>query len=224
MTAQERRGRERAQRERLIVTTARELAEANGWGPVTPRRLAGLIEYSQPVLYSHFRGKDAIVAAVAVEGFAEIAARLSAARTGAPTTRVALAAVVSAYLDFAEQSPALYDAMFTKAVDLPFGRPQLPAALLAAFGAIRAALRPFAGDADLDADTEVLWAALHGLVTLGRGSRLPRETYERRTALLVDRFAAMASGGPQDELGAVGVGQPVSAVRGAFPVGGAEGD
>lgn len=33
----------------------------------TTRRLAAEIEYSQPVLYSHFSGKDAIMAAAAVE-------------------------------------------------------------------------------------------------------------------------------------------------------------
>jgi len=184
--------RERAQRERLIVTTARDLAEAEGWDAVTTRRLADLIEYSQPVLYSHFKGKDAIMAAVAVEGFAEIAARLRAARIDAPTARAALGNVVSAYIVFAEQHPALYDAMFVHTVDLPFARPETPAALGEAFDAIREAVRPFAGDDDLDVLSEVLWAGLHGLVTLMRGGRLPRETHERRVALLLDHFTASA--------------------------------
>ena len=188
MTAQERRERERAQRERMIVTTARDLAEAEGWNAVTTRRLAELIEYSQPVLYSHFTGKDAIMAAVAVEGFAELAAELHAARAKATAAQAALTAVVSTYVDFAERRPALYDAMFIRAVDLQFAHPETPAELHEAFGALRDALRPFTGD-DLDVHTEVLWASLHGLVTLMRGGRLPAETHERRIALLLDRFA-----------------------------------
>jgi AcrR family transcriptional regulator len=72
MTRLERRERERAQRRQVIVTAARELAEAEGWESVTTRRLAECIEYSQPVLYSHFEGKDAIVSAVAFEGFGEL--------------------------------------------------------------------------------------------------------------------------------------------------------
>ncbi|MFB6616621.1 TetR family transcriptional regulator, partial [Streptomyces sp. NPDC085524] len=40
MSVQERKARERAERERLIVTTARELAEQQGWDAVTTRRLA----------------------------------------------------------------------------------------------------------------------------------------------------------------------------------------
>ena len=80
MTRQERRDRERAQRRQVIVSAARELAEAEGWESVTTRRLADRIEYSQPVLYSHFEGKDAIVSAVALEGFGELAAVLHNAR------------------------------------------------------------------------------------------------------------------------------------------------
>src|SRR5689334_22170487 len=180
MPPTKRRERELAERERLIVTAARDLAEAQGWDAVTTRRLAELIEYSQPVLYSHFKGKDAIMAAVAVDGFAQIAAQLRAARAAAATAPAALAAVVSAYVDFAERRPALYDARFA--------HPERPAALREAFSALREAIRPFTGDDDLDVHTEVLWAGLHGLVTLMRGGRLPRETHERRIALLLDRF------------------------------------
>ncbi|MFD4408740.1 hypothetical protein [Streptomyces sp. NPDC058476] len=42
--------RERAERERLIVTAARELAEAEGWDAMTRRRPAAEIEYGRPVL------------------------------------------------------------------------------------------------------------------------------------------------------------------------------
>ena len=63
MSITERRRRERADRHALIIASARNLAEAEGWEAVTTRRLAELVEYSQPVLYSHFDGKDAIVRA-----------------------------------------------------------------------------------------------------------------------------------------------------------------
>ena len=65
----ERKSRERAEREGRIISAARVIAEKEGWDAVTIRRLAKEIEYSQPVLYSHFASRDAIVEAVAVEGF-----------------------------------------------------------------------------------------------------------------------------------------------------------
>ncbi|MFB7293147.1 TetR/AcrR family transcriptional regulator [Actinacidiphila glaucinigra] len=190
MTIRTRRERERAEREQLIITAARELAEAEGWDAVTTRRLAAEIEYSQPVLYSHFKGKDAIMAAVAVEGFAELAAGLREARAAVTGPRETLAAVGGAYTAFARRRPALYDAMFTHHVGLPFATPEAPAALREAFGELLRAVEPVAGaDGAPDLLTETYWAGLHGLVTLMRSGRLPEEAHERRLALLNARFA-----------------------------------
>ncbi|MEU6713580.1 TetR/AcrR family transcriptional regulator [Nonomuraea sp. NPDC046802] len=188
MSIQTRRERERAEREKLIVTAARELAEAEGWEAVTTRRLAEAVEYSQPVLYSHFKGKDAIMRAVAVEGFADLAEDLRAARTTARDAVSALAGVGAAYAAFAERCPALYDAMFRQNVDLPFATLEVPAALRAGFDELAEAVRPHARGDDLGLLTETYWAALHGLVTLTRGGRLPREQHDRRLALLLARF------------------------------------
>lgn len=189
MSIQTRRERERAEREQLIVTTARELAEAEGWDAVTTRRLATEIEYSQPVLYSHFKGKGAIMAAVAVQGSAELATELRAARTAAHGARAALTAVGAAYTSFSRQRPALYDAMFTHAVELPFATPEAPAALHDAFGEILRAVRPLAAGDDPGVLTETFWAGLHGLVTLTRSGRLPEPATAHRLSLLIARFA-----------------------------------
>ncbi|ANP49642.1 AcrR family transcriptional regulator [Streptomyces griseochromogenes] len=189
MTIQTRRERERAERERLIVTAARELAEAEGWDAVTTRRLAAEIEYSQPVLYSHFKGKDAIMAAVAVQGFADLAAELRAARTAADGTRETLAEVARTYTSFARRRPALYDAMFTHLVDLPFATEEAPAPLREAFGELLLAVQPIAADGDDPGLlTETFWSGLHGLTTLMRSGRLPKEGHESRLALLIAHF------------------------------------
>ncbi|MGW0993099.1 TetR/AcrR family transcriptional regulator [Streptomyces sp. NPDC002520] len=191
MSIQARRERERAERERLIVTAARELAETEGWDAVTTRRLAAEIEYSQPVLYSHFKGKEAIMAAVAVEGFAEFATELRTARTAAGGTREALAAVGEAYTAFARRRPALYDAMFTHLVSLPFATQDAPAPLREAFGELFLAVQPIsAEEEDPGLLTETFWAALHGLATLIRSGRLPKEAHEARLNLLIERFTA----------------------------------
>ncbi|PZG11508.1 TetR/AcrR family transcriptional regulator [Nonomuraea aridisoli] len=189
MSIQARRERERAERERLIVTAARDLLESEGWDAVTTRRLAEKIEYSQPVLYSHFKGKSAIMAAVATAGFADLTAELRAARTAAGDPRRALAAVAAAYAGFAERHPALYEAMFTQPVDLPFGRPDTPPELRQAYEELREALRPFARDDDLETLTETFWSALHGLLVLRRNDRLRHDEHEHRLALLLGRFA-----------------------------------
>src|SRR5258708_29124650 len=108
MPIRERRERDRARRQELIVTAARELAETEGWEAVTTRRLAERVEYSQPVLYSHFTGKDAIMAAVAVEGFAQLAPEMRAPPTSASDPPPAPARRPAAHPPFAQRPPALH--------------------------------------------------------------------------------------------------------------------
>jgi AcrR family transcriptional regulator len=192
MSIQERRERERADRERLIIAAARKLAEAEGWDAVTTRRLAAEIDYSQPVLYSHFSGKNAIMTAVAVEGIADLAAALRAARDAAGGPREALAAVAGAYVEFGRRQPALYEAMFTSPVDVPFASPESPAPLHAAFAELQAVVSPFAGDDQPGTLAETLWSGLHGLVTLLRDGRVRPEEHDARLALLLSRLARLA--------------------------------
>jgi AcrR family transcriptional regulator len=189
MAIEDRRTRERAARRQLITTTARKLAETEGWDAVTTRRLSTEIEYSQPVLYKHFPSMDGVVASVAVQGFAELAESLSAARSRATDGRDALARVAHAFIGFGNDNPALFDAMFTRATTLRFADPQTPAELNAAFAELRAAVDLIAGARDTDTLTEVVWAALHGLVTLDRAGRLRPEYRAARVDLLVSALS-----------------------------------
>src|SRR6476660_5282402 len=131
MAIADRRLRDRTARRRLITSTARTLAEREGWDAVTTRRLSTEIEYSQPVLYKHFASMEDIVEAVALEGFGELAESLSTAREGAGAPEEALRRVAHAYSSFAAENPALYDAMFTRATRLRFGADDTPVQLSA---------------------------------------------------------------------------------------------
>ncbi|MEU6089446.1 TetR/AcrR family transcriptional regulator [Streptomyces sp. NPDC047085] len=192
MSVQERKQRERADRERLIVAAARELAEQQGWDAVTTRRLAERIEYSQPVLYSHFRGKREIIGAVALKGATEMAAALRAATVGAEGPRERVAALARAYLDFAERNPAVYDAIFQLDGGLAYAQEDTPEPLKDAFAALMETLAEVAGNGiDPGLFTEVFWASLHGIATLTRAGRLLPEYAEPRVELLVDRLAVI---------------------------------
>jgi AcrR family transcriptional regulator len=181
----ERRERERAHRHQLIITAARELAETEGWEAVTTRRLAERVEYSQPVLYSHFDGKDAIVSAVALDGFSELAAHLHHARQGAPEP---LRAVCRAYLAFASERPALYQAMFVLPTDLRFASAETPAPMRAGFDEFVNCFHP--DDERRELVAEVVWSALHGMAVLSGSGRIPRDLQEERLDFLVARIAA----------------------------------
>jgi AcrR family transcriptional regulator len=188
MGIEDRRERDRAARRRLIVSTARTLAEAEGWDAVTTRRLSTEIEYSQPVLYKHFTGMEQIADAVALDGFAELAEAIQAAHSDADGASDALTRIAHGYLDFARDNPAVYDAMFTRTTALRFAAQDTPPQLEAAFAALHQAVRMVADDQDTDTLTEVFWAALHGLVTLSRTGRLRPGYDSARLQLLVNQF------------------------------------
>jgi AcrR family transcriptional regulator len=179
----ERKGRERAERENRIVAAARVIAEREGWDAVTIRRLADEIEYSQPVLYSHFENRDAIVAAVAVEGFQEITVALREAASASTGRRNALKNVALAYLAFALRHPALYEAMFILPTNLRFAEAGTRPELRAGFEALAAVVTPFC--VDVDDVTETFWAALHGLAELERSGRIRPSKRGERIALVV---------------------------------------
>ncbi|HJP78670.1 MAG TPA: TetR/AcrR family transcriptional regulator [Pseudonocardiaceae bacterium] len=186
MSISERRQRELAQRAELIVDAARELAEEQGWDAVTTRRLAERVEYSQPVLYSHFAGKDAIVDAVAVAGIEELTQRLRAAGVGAKPGRDAVGRAARAYLAFAVDHPAVYQAMFTMSTGLPFATDEAPDSLKESFAELSKVMNPAAGD--LGSLTEVFWATLHGIAVLVATGRMRLEHQEQRIAIVLDLF------------------------------------
>jgi AcrR family transcriptional regulator len=154
-----------------IVRAARDIAGSEGWPAVTMRRLATEIGVTQPVLYSAFAaGRQAVIDAVAIDGFSAIAAALEAVEPE-PLSRM------RAYLEFAAEQPAVYDAMFSMPSGLTFGGASGPEPLQRAFSAIEAAFPGLGG-----VTAEVAWATLHGLATLQIGNRLPPAQAEARVA------------------------------------------
>ncbi|HEU0165306.1 MAG TPA: TetR/AcrR family transcriptional regulator [Thermomicrobiales bacterium] len=193
MTIEDRRRRDRVAQRQLITATARSLAEREGWDAVTTRRLSAEIEYSQPVIYKHFASLDDLVEAVALEGFSELAESLGLARGTASPDDV-VAAVGRAYSAWAVENPALYDAMFARATRLTFGADDTPAPMSSSYAELRSAVATIAGERDVDTLTEVLWAALHGLITLDRNGRLRPNHDIDRIDVLIAQFRSPPPG------------------------------
>jgi AcrR family transcriptional regulator len=124
------------------------------------RRLAGALGVTQPVLYSAFASRQALIDAVALTGFTDIAEALEAV-DDTPRARM------RAYLDFAAEHPRICEAMFSMPSGLAFAAENTPEPLRRAFSALRVAFP----DAD-GTRAEVAWATLHGLATLGARQRL----------------------------------------------------
>jgi AcrR family transcriptional regulator len=175
---------------RALLDAASRLLVEEGPGALTMRRVAGDVGCSTTVLYTSFGAKEGLTDALYREGFERLRRRLEAVGGGDPLAR--LRALAHAYRDNALTERAYYGVMFQQAI--PGFHPS-PASLAAAgaslqmlASAVRAAmdaggLRP----GDPQAVAEVLWAAVHGAVSLELAGHFP----DPGTA--ADRFQTLAS-------------------------------
>lgn len=196
---------ERAEaRDRLraeLLSAARVLAdESAGFDSVTVRSVADRVGYTAPIVYQYFANKRALLVGLVDVGFTELADALGRAQCPEEYARAGgpLLAVATAYWEFAVANPHLYRLMHTLP-DVPFGTPEAPAAARECFGVLKAAAALGAPDhpaarSDGDAVTDLLWAHLHGLVSLTLDGRIkggPR----RARGLLADLTASFAPAG-----------------------------
>lgn len=186
-TPRERRLRARRQQ---IMDVALQIAQHEGWSAVTTRRVADAIDYSQPVIYQHFRSRDDLIDAIARSGFVmlrmltdELADRRGQA-SGAATEpdRGHLEDLCRLYLHFGAENPRLYQAMFSRPTALQFATTETPAELRESFASIRRVVAPHVGEVGADEAAELLWAACHGLVSLRAAGRIPPDRIEAHIA------------------------------------------
>lgn len=166
MGIKQRRERERQATQQAILQAALEIASLEGWQAVTIRRVAERIEYSPSALYKYFEDKEAILHALLLQGFGQILAALEQVAARECNARERLLQMASVYWDFVWHHPTLYQLMF----DLK-GNIHLVQEAKAVFLLVRAAIEDWNREhrvqmADLDGAVDILWATMHGLVTL----------------------------------------------------------
>jgi AcrR family transcriptional regulator len=117
-----------------ILQAALRLVETVGPGGLTLRATARLAGVSQAAPYRHFASKEALLAAVAEEGFRALTAmqRDSARHHGDPIER--FKALGLAYIGFASSHPSHFRVMFAPEVADKFAYPTLAEAAVEAFG------------------------------------------------------------------------------------------
>ncbi|WP_304105865.1 TetR/AcrR family transcriptional regulator [Mycolicibacterium bacteremicum] len=99
-----------------ILAAAGELLDATGRrSDLTLRQIAGAAGISAPAIYAHFADREAILAAVAEQGWQQVVADIKAAADPQDAARERLLCGCRAYLAFAQQHPARY-ALMTETV------------------------------------------------------------------------------------------------------------
>ena len=171
----QRRQRERAQTRQQILDAARELFVRHGYEATSMRAIADRLEYTPTALYHHFRNKEALLSELCVQDFRSC--RMNFQRIGhQPDPVERLREIGAAYLAFALEHPVQYQFMFMTqrphilgdGNDIARGDPSedsyafLRQAVADAIAAGR--FRPELDDADQVA--QMLWGALHGIISL----------------------------------------------------------
>lgn len=159
-------------RHALIQAGLRLLSEG-GVHTLSLRAAAHLAGVSHAAPYRHFADKEALVAAIAEEGFVLFASRLraSVAPMGGASVIQRLHEMAAAYVSFAQEHPDYVRVMFGGVVDKARMPPSLLAAGQAAYGVLRAlveeglvsgALR----GGDVDQVALSCWSLVHGFSML----------------------------------------------------------
>lgn len=146
-----------------LVAAALERLETEGPSALGLRELARGLGVSPSAPYRHFSDRQALLEAVATEGFRRFSAAMSEAAAGLPETEQ-LEAMARAYVRFAVTSPHLFRLMFSSEIDHRRD-PALAAAAKTAYASLAAAAAREDGAAPAKVAITA-WAFVHGLSIL----------------------------------------------------------
>jgi AcrR family transcriptional regulator len=156
------------------LRAAIDLLEENGSAGVSLRAVARRAGVSAAAPYRHYADRDALVSAVAAEGYRELASTLAAAHPS-PATPDDLAAVAVAYVRFALDHPAMFRAMFSEPCD-PRSEERVAATAAITEYVTVLVRRAFPAVGDPTALSTAVWALVHGLAFLHLDGKLNSST------------------------------------------------
>lgn len=161
---------------RALLDEALAIIAAHGVEGLTLREIGARLGVSRTALYRHFADKNALLTAVATEGFRRLGEALAKAwREGGPAGSRGMGA---AYIRFAVENPSHYRVMFSRFVEPEPQDPALAAEARGAFQALVEAVTMLQREGIFRRDDPVLlaryvWAVVHGVAMLAIDRQLP---------------------------------------------------
>lgn len=149
-----------------LLEEGKRLLDQHGPAALSLREVARRLGVSHNAPYKHFATREALLAALAADGFRRLAARMAA------DARDSLHGAGLAYVGFALDDPTIFRLMFSDAIDKA-GFAELRAASSASFAALRARVAAVAGGNDVDLMAVSAWSFVHGLANLLIDGQVP---------------------------------------------------
>jgi AcrR family transcriptional regulator len=161
---------------RALLDEALATIRAEGVEGLTLRKIGTRLGVSRTALYRHFADKQALLTAVATEGFRTLREQLVAAWEAGGRNDSAFSGMGTAYVGFAVANPSHYRVMFGGAVEQEGRDPELAAEGQGAFQAVDA-LATLQGEGILRGDDTVVmamyvWSLVHGMAMLAMDGQL----------------------------------------------------
>src|SRR5690242_9966936 len=113
MGVAERKERQKDEVRTAILQAAWEIASKEGWEAVSLRRIADIIEYSAPLIYSYFASKEAILLEFVKKGYLKKYEAYKKAREQHTDPALQLKAMAFAGWKFAVKQKTLYELMYS---------------------------------------------------------------------------------------------------------------
>lgn len=178
---------------RTLIAVGRALLAEGGPHGVSLREVARAAGVSHNAPYRHFESREALLAAIAADGFEQLSSRLVAAAGNAEAGRTGrLVAIGRVYVAFAIEVPSLYRLMFSSEISKS-GFPALRMAADRAYEQLAAAI-PASSTSPRDTALGA-WALVHGLADLLTAGQVSDALRGKRLEDAIDHILeAYASG------------------------------
>ncbi len=195
--------------QQALVDAGREVLATDGLSALNLRTVAKKAGVSHAAPYRHYADKDALIAAIAVDGLRQLGRDLQATIEHATDPIHTTQQMARVYVKFALQHPDLFRIMFSNLADRREVHPELYDAANTLYRLLFRVIKDgqkqgafAAGDAL--AQTTSLWAAVHGMSVLLVDRQipapmLPARPTQKQTLEFVDSFIQIQLNGIRND-------------------------
>jgi AcrR family transcriptional regulator len=189
-----------------LIAEGRRALEEVGMRDLSLRYLARAVGVSEAAPSRHFAGKDGLLAAIAADGFRDLAALRKDAKVSEETTMARCYRMMKVYVEFAQAHKGLFDLMIGPRIVERDAYAELTEESEKSFQLFALAVEDYALECEWDRKslglvTHAAWSVEHGLATLILSDRAPRRdltaSIDHMIRFSISMFLSAVAAGPE---------------------------